>query len=523
MRNPPHEESSQETILIGSENTAGHGLLMVVGRVISPPRTELLKLRPALTQGERRVFELLDASLPDEWEIYVQPHLNGMRPDFIVLNPSAGIGVIEVKDWNLRAIHYKRSTDKDGAVRLIGSKENGETFRERDPLTQARIYRDEIFELYCPRLEERMGYAAISVGVVFPNAAEIELKALFPKDSMKEREYVVGNETLSKGKASELDSSFKYSTSKIMSEAMAEDLRGWLREPDSVAEQREPLRLDSVQRALVVDRTSSGYRRIRGPAGSGKSIVLAARASRLAAEGKKVLVSTFNITMLHYLRDLSARSGEGHPNRITWLNFHAWCKRVANEVDLVDEYNAIWRKHHQGDSDAFSEVADLLIQNSDALSRIESCTYDAILVDEGQDFQPLWWQALRVALRPEGEMLLVADATQDIYKTARLWTNEAMTGAGFTGRWNELATSYRLPASLTEIAKNFAVQFLPLETRMLPIAPSAQGEFEYDRCELKWVQVESDKVSSRSVVELDALIAGEEGPERTRCTDTVIG
>ena len=72
---------------------------MAIARKISPPRTELSKLRPALTPGEWRVFELLDASLPIEWEIYVQPHLNGTRPDFIVLNPNAGIGVIEVKDW----------------------------------------------------------------------------------------------------------------------------------------------------------------------------------------------------------------------------------------------------------------------------------------------------------------------------------------------------------------------------------------------------------------------------------------
>ncbi len=53
-------------------------------------------------------------------------------------------------------------------------------------------------------------------------------------------------------------------------------------------------------------------------------------------------------------------------------------------------------------------------------------------------FSASWWNALRKVCRPGGEMLLVADATQDIYGTARSWTDDAMTGAGFKGDWAEL-------------------------------------------------------------------------------------
>lgn len=60
--------------------------------------------------------------------------------------------------------------------------------------------------------------------------------------------------------------------------------------------------------------------------------------------------------------------------------------------------------------------------------------YDAILVDEGQDYRPIWWQALRNAVRPGGEMILVADKTQNIYATAATWTEDAMANAGF--RWS---------------------------------------------------------------------------------------
>ena len=45
--------------------------------------------------------------------------------------------------------------------------------------------------------------------------------------------------------------------------------------------------------------------------------------------------------------------------------------------------------------------------------------YDAILLDEGQDFNPLWWKALRLVLKEGGEMVMAADVTQDIYGTTR--------------------------------------------------------------------------------------------------------
>ena len=80
--------------------------------------------------------------------------------------------------------------------------------------------------------------------------------------------------------------------------------RRQITEPDFSSTQRTPLPLDTNQRSLAETRTDTGYRRIKGPAGSGKSLVLAARAARLANEGKSVLVATFNITLWHYLRDL---------------------------------------------------------------------------------------------------------------------------------------------------------------------------------------------------------------------------
>jgi hypothetical protein len=88
-------------------------------------------------------------------------------------------------------------------------------------------------------------------------------------------------------------------------------------------------------------------------------------------------------------------------------------------------------------------------------------TFDAVLVDEGQDFTLEWWNLLRRHVcRPDGEMLLVSDPTQDLYDK-RAWTEEEhMLGAGFSGPWTELEGSYRIPADLVPIANEFSLRYL---------------------------------------------------------------
>ena len=113
--------------------------------------------------------------------------------------------------------------------------------------------------------------------------------------------------------------------------------------------------------------------------------------------------------------------------------------------------------------------------------------YDAILVDEGQDFRPDWWQTLRKALNPVGEMLLVADKTQNVYGTAGAWTEEAMVGAGFRGEWAELDSSYRLPPSIIPIVRKFADEYLVGEETDTP--PMEQSELDLYPTKLRWVQV----------------------------------
>lgn len=500
-----------------------------MSRLVSPPRDQLEKLRQPLTKGERLVFEFFDTHLTSEWEIYLQPHLNGLRPDIVLLNPTSGIAVFEVKDWDLTRMEYWVE-ERPGKSPLLMARRDGKRFsiQRQNPIEAIYRYKQELHELYCPRLDKKAGFAVITAGVIFPFAkdeavAEICSQSLEYRGMTQYKQYypVTGSDSIQSGNLNKVFPEGLRSGSVYMSQELARDLRNWLIEPEFSSTQRRELALDDNQLSLVKTRTTSGFRRIKGPAGSGKSLVLAARAAELLGQNKEVLVVTFNITLLHYLMDIAVRwpASSGKTRRdITWLNFHYWCKRVCQESDHDEEYKELWRDYFnrvdESEPDPTHDQERMEVLNHSLPSLVSSLVdqdledsiprFDAVLVDEGQDFLPSWWNVLRKVCKEDGEMLLVADATQDIYDTAKSWTDEAMVGAGFPGgRWSELRISYRLPPTALKYARSFAEEFLPKDGIDLPQA--VQGELDMYPCSLRWVHTTIDQAPTVCRKELLAM------------------
>ena len=59
-----------------------------------------------MTSGERRLAQRLEANLEEDYLLWYDVPVGSKRlhPDFIVLHPSRGIFVLEVKDWKLDTI-----------------------------------------------------------------------------------------------------------------------------------------------------------------------------------------------------------------------------------------------------------------------------------------------------------------------------------------------------------------------------------------------------------------------------------
>lgn len=466
-------------------------------RVVSPPLDELDKLRTPLTEGERLVLEYFLAVLPIRWEIYIQPHLNGLCPDFVLLHPINGIAVFEVKDWDPAAMHYSVQ-QRGGAPQLMGCKD-GKTFslQKQDPVAKIELYKQEIYNLYCPHLPSKLGFGSIVAGIILTKmdteTAESLLEPL--REHHGHTEYarlypIIGRDLLRKTDESTIKRRILPSLFAVdprMKDGAAEDLRQWLVEPTFSSEQRRPLAnaMTPKQREICVNKTRAKFRRVRGPAGSGKSFVLAGRAAELARDQKKVLIVTYNITLVNYLMDLVVRYTQagGVRKQIVALNYHSWCKRLAFLAGREDEYKALWTENAGHVlQNALPNAAELWAKELDASQK-----FDAILVDEGQDFQANWWASLRACLKDpnSGEMMLCADASQNVYGVTQ-WTDQQMDGAGFRGRWMELETSYRLPPTLCSLAGQFIADFLPNAEGPRPNPP--QGQL-FGKATLSWNQV----------------------------------
>ena len=509
-------------------------------RVLDPPLAELDQLANPLTEGERRVVEFFNEHLPAEWEMYIQPFLNGLRPDLVLLNPAVGIAVFEVKDWNLEGDRY-RVQGANGEQRLgvqTGHGEGPKTIRTSDdPVAKVQLYEREILDLYCPRLEDQFGRSAsqaVSAGIIFTKAdgheAKSLLEPLLSSGMQKYSQYypISGRDDLELGRLSKVFPEASRPSSNVMSESAAEDLRGWLREPSFSQEQRTPLRLDGDQERIATSRTGTGYRRVKGAAGSGKTAALAARAVERASEGGRVLVCTYNITLMNYIRDLTrqyARTAGVKNPPIEFLNFHHWCKRTCQVAGRGASYADLWSTRSRDEvwEEALAALVDEVWRQDSVKSALPK--YDAILVDEGQDFRLSWWSALRAARAEEGEMLLLADKTQNIYGTAGVWTDQSMRDAGFSGPWLELKCSYRLPPVLVPFLRSYADQFLPKEETDIPV--EEQADLDLFPVSMKWIQttaqnaVDGCAYAVRS--QLGSLTAGVAAADTTILCGTPIG
>lgn len=486
-------------------------------KIIDPPLAALEQLPTPLTPGERIVLDYFARHLGQSWEIYVQPHLNGFRPDFVLLNPKVGIAVVEVKDWDLSAMDYSYVRRGNQDTPRLQAVRGTEVIRlgRSDPVSKIETYKDAIFSLFCPRLADE-GYGCIVGVIAFPFARRDDIEPILrpAREYYKHEEYSKQNTLLTLDEIALGDKSLRkvlpvayLSENLRFSYGNALDLRHWLVEPEYSQEQRRPLlqELDARQKAVVTSRTGSRFRKIRGAAGSGKSLVLAARAAALAKEGKSVLLITFNITLISYLRDYVVRVDRDRAVRSnieTW-NFHLWCKLLASKVGRLDDYAALW-----ADTDHRSVLETILPREAarwcEEMEPNER--YDAILVDEGQDFRRDWWITLRSALKPEGEMLLAVDRAQNIYGVEN-WVDGDLRNTGLSSTWYELPVSYRMPEPLIDLAADFAKKFLPESEFILPTPPNRGLDLAPDR--LSWTQCdEADAVQACMAAISDLFAVG---------------
>ncbi|GAA1826630.1 3'-5' exonuclease [Microlunatus capsulatus] len=157
----------------------------------------------------------------------------------------------------------------------------------------------------------------------------------------------------------------------------------------------ERLVLDAAQSDIAC-RHVDDVLHITGPPGSGKTLVLAARAKWLAAQDPnwRIVLLCYNRLLVPYLEALVW----GHAN-ITVCTFGQLTSRLRVRVSLDNEE---WAEQN---------VAQ-------ALAHVKP-VYDAVLVDEWQDFMDPWTRLVLATVRPgRGGLTVAGDPKQALYRDA---------------------------------------------------------------------------------------------------------
>lgn len=133
-------------------------------------------------------------------------------------------------------------------------------------------------------------------------------------------------------------------------------------------------------------------------------------------------------------------------------------------------------------------------------------TYDAIIVDEGQDFELDWIPLLEQVLNSNGEFLLAADSTQNVYGVSQDMSMKGL-GSKFSGNWVRLKESYRLPPPLIPFVQDFGNKYLERTTADLPtIQRQHLLPAELMHTKLRWIQVDKENILSAVMHEFDYII-----------------
>lgn len=212
----------------------------------------------------------------------------------------------------------------------------------------------------------------------------------------------------------------------------------WLNFEQSLEKRLYLQELDREQ-TKIKNLRSKGAAIVRGVAGSGKSLVLKNRIEKLLEDYDDILVLTYNRFMRAWLE---AQIEEKYNSKNIYCEtFHKWAWDNF-------KYQYSWDENRQ------------TRRNIVRLVRQYNIKYQAILIDEAQDFYDEWFEAILSVLDPKTESLfIVYDNTQSVYgqpqrcKSDWSWKNLGINIAG--GRSQVLDLNYRNSPEILELAWQF--------------------------------------------------------------------
>ena len=181
-------------------------------------------------------------------------------------------------------------------------------------------------------------------------------------------------------------------------------------------EEKERIRLTEEQRRVVSILKKQKRAAISGGAGTGKTLLAMHRARELAEDGVKTLLLCFNQPLADQLN--IETQDVANLNAMSFHQLCSWFVGMAKDRTGDDILKNV--RSSNPDKDDYHYCFPLAL--ADALEFVD-VEFDAILIDEGQDFRDEYWLPISVMIedQPEKYLLIFYDHNQQLYSKSSLF------------------------------------------------------------------------------------------------------
>ena len=363
--------------------------------VMIPPECDLTK-RP---MSERIVFEGIRKHLSNQWYVfhsfdYVTRELNRERKrwdgeiDFLLYHPQKGILILEVKGG---AVSYR----------------NGQWYQEdrpMDPVEQARKNKYAVMALLREGLNQDIPLK-FAHAVCFPSCGA---QMVWPPEAqgiVLTGTTLAGIENFASGVLDAAPLPGKLAGYNVRPEEILRILSPVFEYGKKLSErigiEEKQFFLFTEQQCAILNALEQFHRlQIKGCAGSGKTIMALKKAQRLASQGKRVLLLCYNQLLAQYLQ----QELKDYPS-VTAAAFFEYCIQIMN---IEEEQIAKHRRNPKLYSNVLPDVLRQFIDKVDL-------KYDAVIVDEGQDFSKSAWDQIARLPAEDGDFYIFYDPDQNIF------------------------------------------------------------------------------------------------------------
>ena len=415
------------------------------------------------TTGERALFELFQ-SLPDDCVVYFEPYVNGRHPDFVIIAPSLGLLIIEAKGW------YPGQIEKaDSAQVTLVREEKRE--KHTHPVRQARNYQFRLMDVakwsrhsklllhpdghHLGKFLFPFAHIAVMSNMTRTQIQDKGLGEIFnARDTVSRDEFVQWQGLTGAALLKTLEPYFDpFWPITPLNEDQVKALRIVIHPeiefgnqvpvdaitPNSlpVGEQTDVLMVLDSRQEDFASGIGEGHRVVYGVAGSGKTLILLSRAKRLAAVHPewRILLTCYNRTLAE------------------WLTRQVW---DLENVEVKTLHQVAYRNAVEWKDENFSSRFAEALENGSK----DAARYDAVLIDEAQDFEPEWFTCLLATMKdPEnGDLMIVADRAQGLYRRSNIsWAQLGIKARGRTTSTKfHLNQNYRNSREIIALAETFA-------------------------------------------------------------------